>query len=65
MSAASAMNIDYNENWTSTHPSYADAKTAAMFGFVTSQILMKLHQYLVGFDILLTTPLLKFVFFVQ
>ena len=29
-----------------------------MFGFVTSQISMKLHQYLDGFDILLTTPLL-------
>ena len=30
-----------------------------MFGFVSSQISMKLHQYLDGFDILLlTTPLL-------
>ena len=34
-----------------------------MFGFVTSQISMKLHQYLDGFDILLTTPLFIRFFF--
>ena len=53
---------DYNKNWTSTHSSYVDE--TAMFRFVTSQTLMKLHQYLDGFDILLTTtPLLRFVVF--
>ena len=65
MRAASAMNIApimmKIEREFIHHIVYADE--TPMFGFVSSQISMKLHQYLDRFDILLTKPLFKIFLF--